>query len=136
MKMLIPVWNLRISPVFDVAKIARIYELYESGHTKTESIDIEADTLDMKFENIRQFEVTHIICGAISNQALILASEFNISVVPSICGDVNKVSNAWLNGSLEKDESFFMPAKLCPKRNQLDINQANRCSRKRRTKCS
>ncbi len=145
MKMLIPVCNSRVSPVFDVAKTACVYELYSGGHTKTESIDIAADALDTKFGIIRQFAITHIICGAISNQALILATELNIRVVPSICGDVSKVSCAWLNGSLEDDESFFMPAKLCRKRNRLGIkksaskqqdgNQTNRCIKNWRTKC-
>lgn len=134
MKMLLPTWNYRVSPVFDVAKAAYVYESCQSGCIKTDMVEIAAVNLDDKFEIIKQLQITYIVCGAISNQAMILARNLDITVLNLICGDACKVSNAWIDGSLERNSEFFMPAKSCCMKEGSEFKNSNRCMKMRRRK--
>lgn len=127
MKMLLPAWNFKVAPVFDVSRSAFLVEPDELGSANFKQVDIQANCLNDKFEIIKQLGVTNIVCGAISRKAHHVACLNNIHVISFICGDVSKVGNAWVSNTLEQSEEFLMPARKCCRQSEAHNSEAKRC---------
>ena len=107
MRVAIPIWGDRISPVLDAA--TRLLVVDTGGQETVRSVvDLQGDDMVRRCARIEKLEVDRLICSAVSNpfyQRLLAA---NIRVIQGISGPVEEVLKAYLQGNLFQ-EAFFMP---------------------------
>ena len=108
MKVVVPIWHGRISPVFDVAKRLLVVE-YEDG---TESDRHEEALSEIEFARramrVAATGANVLICGAISRPLEGMLASAGIRVIPQVCGQAEVVLGAFLSGQLE-GPAFLMP---------------------------
>ncbi len=115
MKVAVPDWQGRVSPVFDVAEQIRLVDLEDQGDGGHAEI-LGSTAPHQRARRMTELGVDVLICGAISwpLEALLVAQ--GIRVIPLICGEVADVVRAFLDGTLG-DQHFAMPGG-CRKRRQ------------------
>ena len=108
MRVAIPVWQGRVSPVFDVATQVLIVDLDEGGEVGRRHESLAQMGIEQRSEWLAHLGVEQAICCAVSHGLEMLLRAHGIGVVARICGDVNDVLQAYREGSLES-ERFAMP---------------------------
>jgi len=108
MKIAIPIWQNRISPVFDVAEQVLLVSLNGQEETNRNIEGLRGMALHQRAERLAELGVNVLICGAISWPLEILLLNSGIKVISLICGNVEEVLQAFRNGTL-KNEQFAMP---------------------------
>ena len=104
----IPVWQGRVSPVFDVAGQVLLVELDRSIETARRLELLTDEAIDRRAERIAFWGVTTLICGAISRPLESLLVWSSEKEVERVCGDAEDVLNALGSGDLEGPK-FAMP---------------------------
>ena len=107
MKVAIPVWGDKISPVFDTATRLMIVDT-EAENSGRISLSLEGDDLARRCARMKELGVETLICGAISNPFCRRLMAVNIDVIQGISGPREDVLQAFLKGRLDQ-ESFLMP---------------------------
>ncbi len=108
MRIAIPHWQGRISPVFDVTVNLLLIDV-ESGHEiRREERRLLATDSFARVAEFLSFEAGTLICGAISApvEARLVAS--GVQVIGFTCGRVDDVLMAYLNGEAV-NQAFAMP---------------------------
>ena len=108
MKVAIPVWQGRVSPVFDVAGQLLIVELNGSREAARRPEVLPEEAPDRRVQRLLALGIETLICGAISRPLEDMLVAGGIEVVPRICGDVEEVLRAFLSAGLQ-DDQFAMP---------------------------
>ena len=107
-RVLIPIWQDRISPVFDVANEGILFHITTNGVSE-ERIELPGDrgwrahTIKLK-----ELNVDLLICGAISRMLEESLIESGINIYPWVCGDVKTIFYAWQNNELANIK-YMMP---------------------------
>jgi predicted Fe-Mo cluster-binding NifX family protein len=115
MKLAIPVWLGRISPVFDVAGQLLLVELADGREVGREEHPISETTLDERARRLAELGVETLICAGVSQSLEAVLADCGIRVIARVCGDVEEVLAAFQAGSLG-EEQFAMPG--CCRRRQ------------------
>lgn len=105
MRIAVPVWNGRVSPVFDVATRILLVEVIAGEAAFTDELPVErADRAAV----VAELGAAGVLCGAISRaqEERLLAS--GVEVVADIRGPVEEVIGSFLAGCLGQ-KSFAMP---------------------------
>ena len=129
MRVSLPVWNGRLSPVFDVAERFVVVDvvngtvLHRSEH---------------RFPNPRRVAhlwtlgVNVVICGAVSQELQTALSQAGIGVISEICGPTDSVIDAFVNGTLGEGPFLSpchprpIPGAACARESQ-DTSAEDRC---------
>ena len=109
MKVAVPNWRGRVSPVLDVAEQVLLIDLDNRGNAggrRTERLESAAP--HDRARRLTELGVDVVVCGAISSPLETLLVAGGIRVFPLICGDVDEVVQAFRDGTLD-DERFAMP---------------------------
>ncbi len=124
MKVAIPDWLGRVSPVFDVAACVILVDFddqsVESGRRTEEFGSLE---FHERAHRLSDLGVDVLVCGAISRPLEALLQAAGIRVVPLICGPIEKVVEAVRNRTIENGQ-FAMPG-CCRRRRR----RRGRCGR-------
>jgi len=110
MKIAIPTWNGRVSPVFDAASRLLVVEVGEEGEYSRFETDISEHFPPSKTMRLTGFGVDTLICGAISRPLTYMITSAGITLIPWISGSVEDVLQAFLKGNLF-DVQFLMPGR-------------------------
>ncbi len=114
MRIAVPQWQGRVSPVFDVAEQVLLVDLDresdERGHTES----LRSESLHDRVRQLTSMGVDVLVCGAISWPLEILLKARGVRVIPLVCGEVAEVVRAFRDGKLH-EERFVMPG-CCGKR--------------------
>ncbi|MCC6697080.1 MAG: NifB/NifX family molybdenum-iron cluster-binding protein [Candidatus Hydrogenedentes bacterium] len=127
MKIAIPQWEHRVSPMLDVAGNVMIAEVNDGRVANRNEFRLDQADAQNLAHVLHQLGVKVVICGAVSRQLeLTLLSEgFELSA--HICGPVEEVLAAYLEGRLEGNE-YRMPG-CCGRRrhsrNRLHCHRRN-----------
>ena len=108
MKVAVPTWTGRVSPVFDVAKRLLLVTLEGDGEVSREEAAIEETQPMARAKRITQLGVDVLICGAISMPLEAMLVSGGVRVIPHTCGTVEDIVLAFASGQLT-DETFLMP---------------------------
>jgi predicted Fe-Mo cluster-binding NifX family protein len=108
MRIAIPTWNGRVSPVFDTASRLVVAEVDKGRERSRFETDIGEHFLPSKTMRLTQLGVDMLICGAISGQCAYMVTTAGIELIPWISGQVEEVLQAFLRGNLF-DTQFLMP---------------------------
>lgn len=97
-----------VSPVFDVARNVLSVSI-EDGQGQIRQ-ELPLDTADpfLRAQKIKDLGVEVVVCGAISRAYEMALSSKGIKVIGSVCGPVEDVLSAFLDGTLG-DSKFLMP---------------------------
>jgi predicted Fe-Mo cluster-binding NifX family protein len=95
MRIAIPVWSGRVSPVFDVARSVRVVDLNDG--VKTQASDLGLDD-DQRAETLAKLGVDLLICSAISTSLESTLWMAGVEVIPDICGTVDEIITAYSKG--------------------------------------
>lgn len=104
----IPVWQGRVSPVFDVAGQLLLVELDDGRELGRRCEPLPDESPEQRAGRLAELGVQTLICGAISRPLEALLGVGRVEVVPRVCGDVEEVLRAFTAGALE-DGRFAMP---------------------------
>lgn len=105
MRIAVPVWNGRVSPVFDVAEHFCIFNVRDSAIEDVSNQSIENDS---RVVTLWRCGVDVVICGGISHQLEAGLWVAGIEVIPEICGPVERVIDAYVRGVLAEG-TYFSP---------------------------
>jgi predicted Fe-Mo cluster-binding NifX family protein len=110
MKIAIPHWQARVSPVCDEARHFLVVDLtddQESGRSQFETTLSGADLVG-RATQLLDLGVTTVICGAISKGLETMLQGVGIEVIAQVCGNVEDVFQAFRTGTLGQDR-FALP---------------------------
>jgi predicted Fe-Mo cluster-binding NifX family protein len=108
MRIAIPTWNGRVSPVFDTASRLVVVEVAAEGEHSRFETDISEHYPPSKAMRLNGLGVDTLICGAISQPLAYMITNAGITLVPWISGWVDEVLQAFLQDNLF-DVRFMMP---------------------------
>ncbi len=108
MRVAIPQWRGRVSPVFDVAGNLLLIDMVGGRQQASQSLAIDMEQPQDRAHLLAQHGVRVLICGAISwplERALLAAG---IEVISQTCGEIDQVLAAFCSGQLRRG-AFLMP---------------------------
>jgi predicted Fe-Mo cluster-binding NifX family protein len=108
MKIAIPLWNDRISPVFDTATRLLVVEVAGQEESSRFETILDEEDLARRCLRINRLGVDVLICGAISRPYSRILSASGINIIPQISGLVEDVLRAYFKGELSHPR-FLMP---------------------------
>ena len=121
MKIAIPIWEDKISPVFDTALRLMVVDIEGKKELSRTVYYIDEQDLLRKCQRIRTLDVDILICGAVSHSFLKILNANGLEVIEEISGRAEEVLEAYLNGEIFNSR-FLMPG--CGK-------HRNRCLKKK-----
>jgi len=108
MKTAITIWNNRVAPVFDVSGKVLLYESDGERLCSERMILLPDAGAAVKVSCLVEAKANVLICGAISKEALLTATNAGIKVYPFIAGDVRDIIQACLDSRFTEGD-FSMP---------------------------
>ena len=109
MRFAMPIWNGRISPVFDVAADLLVIEVHDGAEVGRANVTLDGSAPAVRAGQLADLGVDVLICGAISRELEDLISSAGVSsVVSQTRGRADHVLDAYLSGALTS-RAFLMP---------------------------
>jgi len=115
MKVAIPHWQGRVSPVFDVAGRVLLVELDGGLERGRRDVAFDVEAPHARVERLAAHGTDVLVCGAISRTLETAIAAAGIEVIAQRCGDVECVLAAFLDGRLSRG-GFLMPGCRCGRR--------------------
>ena len=126
MKVALPTWSGRISPVLDVAGQLLLVDAEQGTESERQDVAIEETDLSARAKRIADLRPDVLICGAVSRPLDAMLGSAGIRLIRHKCGSVEEVLQAFLAGSLT-DSAFQMPG-CCGQRG--GFGRRRRCGRR------
>ena len=111
MRIAIPIWNEKISPVLDTASRLLIVDLEGQNEASRFEIYLDEQDLSRRCFRIQGMNINILICGAISHPFARMLIASGIDVIPEISGRAEEVLSAYLQGDLFNSR-FLMPGSI------------------------
>jgi predicted Fe-Mo cluster-binding NifX family protein len=108
MRVAIPVWNGRVSPVFDTARQLLVAEIEEGRDPSRTQEELSEGLPLSRARRLADLGVNVLICGAISRPLTTLLAAAGVRVIPWTAGPVEDVLAAYTGGQLP-DPRWRMP---------------------------
>ena len=108
MRLAIPIWAGRVSPVFDVAGQLLVVDLREDKEVAREVHPTHALSLHRRAEFLSELGVEVLVCGAISQSLELALVDKGIRVIARISGEAVDVLRAFLANRLG-EAAYRMP---------------------------
>lgn len=126
MRIAIPYWQGRVSPVFDVAANLLLVEVEGAGEVGRREVALASADPARRAKEVSQLPAEVLICGAISWPLEVALQAAGVRVISQICGQVEEVICSFLADGLETD-AFRMPG--CCGRRRFRGGRGNGCPR-------
>lgn len=108
MRLAIPIWDDKVSPVLDTASRLLVVEVDDRGEASRFETYLDEQNLSRKCLRIQGLDVDLLICGAISRPFSRMLMAYGIDIIPEISGLTEEVLKAYLQGNLFHSR-FLMP---------------------------
>jgi predicted Fe-Mo cluster-binding NifX family protein len=109
-RILVPIFQERVSPVFDSCKRLLVIDVEAGKEIERKEIYLDNLTLAERVSIIRRLGAAVVICGGISETLNQQIDDLHIELINGVAGDVNEVVWAFLCNGLD-DPRFFMPGR-------------------------
>jgi predicted Fe-Mo cluster-binding NifX family protein len=116
MRIAIPIWQGRISPVFDVAGQLLLVELADGLEVARQEHVLGDTTAEERASLLAELGVKTLICAGVSQPLETGLNDRGIKVIAAICGNIEEVLAAFIAKHLG-EERFAMPG-CCRQRNR------------------
>lgn len=117
MKIAVPVWQGRLSPVLDVAVEVVLFEVEQGQLDEGKVLAFSSDDPWSRAQLLSQQGVEVILCGAVSKALVSALESSGIEVIANLCGPVDLVVAAYCQGQLDGTR-FTMPG-CCGRRRRF-----------------
>jgi len=117
MKVAIPHWQGRVSPVFDVAGNVLVVEVDDGVEQARRDVVFDVEHPQGRAVRLTEAGANVLVCGAISRPLEMAISAAGIDVIPQTCGEVERVLAAFIDGRLDQG-AFLMPG-CCGRRRRF-----------------
>ena len=107
-KVAIPLWKNRISPVLETASILLISEIEDNVESSRHIVSIPSSNYQNRVKYFQGKDIDVLICGALSNETEMLLSVTGIELIPWIGGEVDDVISAYSQGEIISN-NFLLP---------------------------
>jgi predicted Fe-Mo cluster-binding NifX family protein len=107
MRVALPVWHDRVSPVFDVARHIEIHEIINGRAAGVESYEVDQGTAAAL---VIERGVDLVICSAISGSTHAALSLSGVEVITDVCGPSRLVVEAYAAGRTDLSD-FRVPGR-------------------------
>jgi len=108
MRLLIPVHEGRISPLFDVARTLLLVDVEGDVEVGRRELQVRETGQMERARRVAALGVQTVICGAISRSLEALLSSSGVWVIPNTCGPVEEVLAGFVTRRFGP-RSFLMP---------------------------
>jgi predicted Fe-Mo cluster-binding NifX family protein len=108
MRIAIPLWEGKVSPVFDTAARLLVVDVNEQGEESRFLYYIDENDLTQKCHRIRKLALDTLICGAISQAFVKMLLASGLDIIQEISGPAEEVLEAYLRGDISQPR-FLMP---------------------------
>lgn len=124
MRVVIPNWQGRVSPVFDVAANVLVVDVVDGREDSRRNLALESAQVQARMGELAGLGAKVLICGAISRPLEMALSTAGIEVISQTCGDIEQVLAAFISGQLTGDK-FLMPG-CCGRGRRLQAGRRGR----------
>jgi predicted Fe-Mo cluster-binding NifX family protein len=108
-RLAIPNWNGRVSPVFDTARRLVVIDVARRTEQRRQVVEAETDSFPARrVRRLGELQIDVLICGAISRSLAELVTMAGVVLVPWVIGPVDDVPQAYLARRLS-DPRWRMP---------------------------
>ena len=101
MRVAIPLWQGRVSPVFDEASRILLVDISEKQEQHRQEESLIARNHFERAQLLPRLGVDLLICGMISQTQKTALASAGIKIIPHICGPLEEVIAAFLDGRIE-----------------------------------
>jgi predicted Fe-Mo cluster-binding NifX family protein len=101
MKVVLTVWENRISPVADSARQLLVVDVEDRTIRGRYTECLDPESVFYRARRLADLEVKIFICGAISDFFASLVEGYGIRLIPFVCGQAEEVLDAYLDDSLQ-----------------------------------
>ena len=108
MKIAIPVWQGRVSPVFDSSRRILLLETENGCVLARSEAQIGGELPQERARRLSELGVKVLVCGAVSRLLAEQVAMVGIRLIPFIAGEVEEILRAYLEERLPSAE-FLMP---------------------------
>jgi predicted Fe-Mo cluster-binding NifX family protein len=108
MKLGMPIWEGRLSPVFDAALRLLCVDLVDGAESGRSESALPPGGPAARVDGLLRLGVDILICGAISRPLAGMIASGGVTVIPFISGTPDEVITAFLNGTIQTGP-FHMP---------------------------
>ncbi len=108
MRIAIPEWQGRVSPVFDVARTLLVVDVEDGRELRREQVSLSAPDALGRVPELTRLGVHTLVCGAISAVLEARLAALGVGVIAFVCGTVEDILAGFLNGELAT-AGFLMP---------------------------
>lgn len=108
MKIALPVWEGKISPVLDTACRIVIFDVEGRKATLKDEAHLQGIDSIRKCARIKELDVDLLICGAVSRHFGMMLADSGVKIIPWIAGAADEVLEAFMNGRLFNTR-YIMP---------------------------
>jgi predicted Fe-Mo cluster-binding NifX family protein len=108
MRIAIPLWQGRVSPVFDEASKILLVDVCEKQEQHRQEEFLTARNPFERAQMLPRLGVDLLICGMISQTQQTALASAGVRIIPHVCGSMEEVIAAFLDGRLENG-ALLMP---------------------------
>ena len=108
MRVAVPIWQSRVSPVFDTAGSLLIVEVENGREVHRATASILGLSLPDRVNRLVELDIDVLLCGAVSRPLASMVAASGIRVIPWLTGDVDHMLRLFLSGE-PIDSRFLMP---------------------------
>jgi predicted Fe-Mo cluster-binding NifX family protein len=108
MRVGIPIWNGRVSPVLDTAERVVVVDTEADAGEVREEVALELRRLPLRAARIAELRLDVLVCGAVSRPLAEMLTAAGVPVQPWISGQVKEVLGALTAGQLDRPR-YRMP---------------------------
>ncbi len=108
MRIAVPIWEDRVSPVLDSASRLLVVEVEEEKESSRFETLLDVQDMSRRCCRIQGLGVDTLICGALSRPLLRRLMASGIRIIAGISGNLEDVLAAYFGGDLDSRE-FLMP---------------------------
>jgi predicted Fe-Mo cluster-binding NifX family protein len=108
LRIAVPIWEGRVSPVLDVAERLLVVDVDAGREVSRLLVGIGPGLLPQRVRRLRDLGVEVVICGTVSRSMANMLSALGIQVFPCMRGEVDKVLRSVVRDGIP-DARFFMP---------------------------
>jgi len=105
----LPIWEGRVSPVFDVAEHLLFVDFDGTRERWRRLHRVHGPDPASRVQALAAYDVNLLICGAISRTVEHAVTGAGIEVEAGICGDVERVLCAFALGNLSAEAALHLP---------------------------
>lgn len=100
MRVAIPLWQGRVSPVFDEASRILLVDLVDNRERRRQEESLIPRNPFERAQLLPQMGVELVVCGMISQTQQTALTSAGIRVIPHICGSMDQVIAALIDGRI------------------------------------